>query len=405
VDVVADFVDAWLELDALDVVSRDSTTYPAFTTDIRAAMRGETRRLVKDVAAEGALVDLFEARHTFVTPELAAYYGIAAPGGSADADGYVLAPLDGVTYGGLLTQGSVLARWALPTGSSPIHRGLLVRERLLCQELPPPPSNLDTSPPAVDPTLTTRERYAQHAADPACSSCHDLIDPIGFGFEAYDGIGRFRATDDGHPVDTTGEIHAAPHTTPTFDGAIALGGVLGRSADVQACYARMWTVWGTGVADTESLTCAAETLAGATAPGDLALLGPRDALVDLPHFTTRTGSLDEGNTPAAGTRLTDLVLPSDDGPWRDIAWEETVDWSEETTDWGTGYCTTLTVTNVSDEPVTWQITTDVDGTVSSSWCVTFTPAGDQFTLSGSAGCANETIAVGGSTSAGWCATY
>ena len=70
--------------------------------------------------------------------------------------------------GGVLGHASVLTTYALSTGSSPIHRGVLVREHLLCEELPPPPSNLDVSPPDVDPNLSTRERYAQHASDPAC---------------------------------------------------------------------------------------------------------------------------------------------------------------------------------------------------------------------------------------------
>ncbi len=402
-ETVADFVDAWLQLDDLDLVTRDAATYPAFSADIRAAMRGETRRLVQDVATDGTLGELFEARHTWLTPELAAYYGVDAPG-TVGQDGYGRVELDGDTYGGLLTQGSLLATWALPTTSSPVHRGVLVRERILCQDLPPPPANLDTSPPPMDASLSTRERYGDHAAVPACAACHDLIDPIGFGLEHYDGVGRWRETDGEHTIDASGEIVGSPHTTATFDGAMALGALLGRSPDVQACYARMWTVWGTGVADTESLTCAAESLAGDAAAGDLPLLAPRDALVSLEHFARRTGGAEEGDTFAAGDRVDDLVLPADDGPWSEVPWEETVTWSEETSDWGTGYCTTLTVTNVSDEAVDWVVRTDVPGTVSSSWCVTMTEDGDAWNLSGSSGCGNVTLDPGASTSAGWCGT-
>jgi hypothetical protein len=406
-ETVADFVDAWLELDQLATVSRDATTYPDFTTDIRAAMGGETRRLVADIATDGDLGDLFLARHTFVTPALAVYYGLPIGTGDSDAGGYQRVELDGETRGGLLTQGSLLARWALPTSSSPIHRGVMVRERMLCQELAPPPSNLDTSPPAVDPTLSTRERYAAHAALPECASCHDLIDPIGFGFEHYDGASRWRDQDGEHTVDATGEILSAPRTDGTFDGLFGLAELLAESPDVQACYATMWTVWGTGMADTESLACAAEQLADATPAGTLGLLAPRDALLGFDHFTRRTGESAELNTPAGGARLTDIVLPRDDGPWLDIPWdtESDVDWSEETYDWGSGYCTTLTITNVDDTEVVWHVLTDVPGAISSSWCVTMTAAGDDTLLTGSSSCGNETLAAGGVTSAGWCATY
>ncbi|MCA9689946.1 MAG: DUF1588 domain-containing protein, partial [Myxococcales bacterium] len=121
------------------------------------------------------------AGFSYVNDGLAAYYGIPAGAGEADAEGFRRVELVGARLG-LLTQGGVLTTHALPTTSSPIHRGKLVRERLLCQELPPPPPSLDTSPPPVDPDLSTRERYEMHSADPACKGCHERIDPIGFGF-------------------------------------------------------------------------------------------------------------------------------------------------------------------------------------------------------------------------------
>ncbi|MDP2311034.1 MAG: DUF1592 domain-containing protein [Pseudomonadota bacterium] len=406
-ETVAAFVDAWLELDQVATVSRDAATYPDFTTDIRAAMTEETHRLVADLASEGDLADLFLARHTFVTPALAAYYGVDPGAEPADAAGYQRVELDGETRGGLLTQGSLLARWALPTSSSPIHRGVMVRERLLCQELAPPPANLDTSPPAVDASLSTRERYAAHAALPECASCHDLIDPIGFGFEHYDGVGRWRERDGEHEVDATGEIRSSPRTDGTFDGVFGLADLLATSPDVQACYATMWTIWGTGNADTESLACAADRLADAAPAGTLGLLAPRDALLGFDHFTERTGESTELNTPAGGDRLAHVDLPSDDGPWADIPADagSNVDWSEEGSDWGAGYCTTLTISNAGEAAVTWRVLMPVPGTVSSSWCVTLTPAGDDTLVTGSSSCGNETIAPGGTTSAGWCAQY
>src|SRR5206468_2661509 len=93
---------------------------------------------------------------------------------------------------GLLESGGVLATQARPDSSSPIHRGKLVRERFLCQPLPPPPPGIVVQPPALDPSLTTRDRYTRHSTDEPCKSCHRLMDPIGFAFEDFDGVGRQR---------------------------------------------------------------------------------------------------------------------------------------------------------------------------------------------------------------------
>jgi hypothetical protein len=397
-ETVADFFEAWLLLNRLPTVTRDTSVYPEFTDTIRQDMRGETRRLVEDKAND-TLGALFSARYTYVTPSLAQFYGL-----DPTTDDWTRVELDGAKYGGLLTQGSVLATWALPTSSSPIHRGLFVRERLLCQDLPPPPSNLNVSPPPVDPSKSTRERYAEHASLPECSGCHNMIDPIGFGFEHYDGVGRWRADDGGHEIDATGEIMQSPHTNATFDGVFELADVLGRSPDVQACYAKMWTEWGIGLA-ADGPSCAAEHLADATNPGDLPLLAPLDAITGYQHFTARTGTAGDGDTPAAGERLTTPDVPEDvdtgSGP---VAGDDAnVDWTPSTNDWGSGYCTTIDATNSSTASVTWQIRVPQDGTVSNSWCVTMTPDGSDWVLTGGGGCGNEQLAAGATTSFGWCA--
>src|SRR5690606_25816538 len=98
-----------------------------------------------------------------------------------------------------------------------------------------PPPALDTSPPPVDPSKSTRERYTQHSADPTCAGCHARIDPIGFGFEHYDAVGRWRATDGIHAIDASGEIVLTDNTNGTFDGAEELAQLLAGSPDVEAC--------------------------------------------------------------------------------------------------------------------------------------------------------------------------
>jgi hypothetical protein len=138
--------------------------------------------------------------------------------------------------------GALLGAHAHPNESSPVRRGLFVRSRLLCQTLPPPPPSLDITPPGLDPSLTTRERFAKHSSDAACANCHRLIDPLGFGFERYDGVGGYRATEHGKAVDASGEVIGLEDMndekrTP-FNGLQELGAIVAASPNAQACFAR-----------------------------------------------------------------------------------------------------------------------------------------------------------------------
>ncbi len=141
---------------------------------------------------------------------------------------------------GLLAHPGLLALLAKPDQSDPIHRGLFVRRQLLCQELPAPPNDADLVVEDPAPGLSTRDRFAQHTASAACASCHELIDPIGFAFESFDGMGRVRVEDEGVTVDTTGGIVNGGDATSTFDGVDELTQVLATSERVRQCYATQW---------------------------------------------------------------------------------------------------------------------------------------------------------------------
>ena len=132
---------------------------------------------------------------------MAEYYGIELGDGPANEDGFHQVDSGPTRGAGILTLGAFLTTHAAPTSSSPIHRGVIVRERLLCDHLEPPPEGLDIMPPVFDPGLTTREQFAAHTEDDQCRGCHRLIDPIGFGFEANDGIGRFREQEAGQLIE------------------------------------------------------------------------------------------------------------------------------------------------------------------------------------------------------------
>ena len=193
----------------------------------------------------------------FVDDTLAGFYGLPAPGSSEP----VSVPA-GPQRGGLLTLGSVLASHAHPNESSPVRQGLFVRERLLCQAPPPPPPDVDVVPPQLDPDATTRERFSQHTDDPACSGCHRLIDPLGFGFEAYDGVAAFRSTENGLPIDVSGEIiEIEPGAAPVpFDGLEELASALSQSPAAQACIVENYVHFTSGREVTTEDECTIETL-------------------------------------------------------------------------------------------------------------------------------------------------
>ena len=138
--VMDGFVEQWLHLDRLIKVPKIMQVYPDLTFSVRGEMLRETQKLASTLMSDaGTLSDLLQAEHSYMTDELATYYGLPAGDGAADSEGFRRIDLQGTPYGGLLAQGSLLTTFARPDSSSPIHRGVLVRERLLCQHPPPPP--------------------------------------------------------------------------------------------------------------------------------------------------------------------------------------------------------------------------------------------------------------------------
>jgi hypothetical protein len=146
--------------------------------------------------------------------------------------------VDAEQRAGLLTHPALMAMLGKPNQSDPVQRGRFVREVLLCQPLAQPPSELILAAPDPDPTLSTRERFADHSAEPLCAGCHRAIDPIGFGFEHYDALGRFRVRDHGVTVNAEGELTGTLDADGPFDGALELSARLAQSSDVRACVAR-----------------------------------------------------------------------------------------------------------------------------------------------------------------------
>ena len=244
-DVMLRFADQWVGLSTLANLRKDATAFPDFTSQIQDALTEETRRFITAVVVDerGTTADLFTAPYTFVDSRLAAFYGYGAPAGAEFTR--VMRPEGwGV---GLLAQGGILAVEAHSLDTSPTKRGHFVRTRLLCTVVPPPPAVVGELP---EPTAarTTRQRYEDlHVADPMCKSCHQLIDPIGFGFEKLDAVGRFRAKEGMFDIDDSGAITGTSAGDLPFRGPTELARAVGRLPETASCMASYLAAYAFGV--------------------------------------------------------------------------------------------------------------------------------------------------------------
>ncbi|KYF94077.1 hypothetical protein BE17_53480 [Sorangium cellulosum] len=250
------FLGSWTHLNGLYSVVKDAEAYPEWQSrSFRESLRGQADAFFEHVLHDegGKLSALFTSPTVFYNKDLGGYYGV-----TGNESFQALERTDG-TASGILTLPALLAIQAKPAESSPIYRGKFVREVLLCQQLPAPPANIP-KPPEVDQSSSTRDRLAQHEVDPACVSCHQLIDPIGFGFEHYDALGRYRELDGGEPVDASGKVIATRDMDGEFVGVKELGERLARSAEVEECMARQWFRFAIARFEQEMDGCSMESL-------------------------------------------------------------------------------------------------------------------------------------------------
>jgi hypothetical protein len=214
------------------------TRFPEVSARFAEHAARENTLFVQDVvfARQGRYSDLLTSPSTFVNDELARVYGLS---GTFTAD-FVPVTLSSRERKGVLTQVGFLASHATSADPDPIHRGVFVSERILCRKIGAPPVNI---PPLPAPAgRTNREVVASHTEVPgtACASCHStLINPLGFPFEGFDAIGRYRTTDNGHPVDSRSTPSIGGEAVPVRD-ALDLADALAASESVHACYARHW---------------------------------------------------------------------------------------------------------------------------------------------------------------------
>jgi hypothetical protein len=240
-----EFFAQWLRFDRVIGSVKDRRRYPEFTPELAAMMVHETRTLLGNLVwNDGNFMEAFTADYSFLNSDLAKLYGVPAPSGEFEL---VKFPA-GAKRVGILGQASFLTSTAGPVETSPTARGIFIREQLLCQHVPNPPPGVNTEVPEPTPEkpLAMRQRMQVHMESPMCSGCHRLMDPIGFGLENYDAVGRWRDTEliefgTGRstakkvelPIDSKGEIAGIANSS--FSDPVQIGRVLATSRACQEC--------------------------------------------------------------------------------------------------------------------------------------------------------------------------
>ncbi|MSO36021.1 MAG: DUF1592 domain-containing protein [Acidobacteria bacterium] len=234
------FASQWFRLQDLDKISPDALLFPYYDFKLAEALKRETELFFDSIVRDDRpVIDLLTADYTFVNERIAKHYGIA----NVNGPDFRRVALTDENRRGLLGQGSILALTSLADRTSPVLRGKWVMEVLLASPPPAPPPNV----PTLDETkgengerqLTTRERMEQHRANPACNSCHKVIDPLGLALENFDVTGRWRLRDNGAPVDPVGDLYDGTRMT----GPAGLRSALLKHQDmfVLSLTERLWT--------------------------------------------------------------------------------------------------------------------------------------------------------------------
>jgi len=243
------FYTEWLRLRNIERMLKNGEMFPNYDLNVASMMLEQVKLFAQSIILDqdGTASDLLTSASTYMNAELAPFYEVQPPSGTA----FVEVQLDPSKRAGLLTHVALLAKFAHQDQTDPVHRGKFIRDGILCEGVPPPPVDAVIEAPLIKPGSTTRERFAQHLEEPGCAGCHLLMDPIGLGFEHYDAVGQWRDTDQGLDVDATGSVIGSD-VAGDFDGAIELAHKLADSEQVKECFARTWFRFALGRSDLDA---------------------------------------------------------------------------------------------------------------------------------------------------------
>jgi hypothetical protein len=276
------FLHRWMATDRLATLSKDPQVYPSFDRATAASMAAELDGFFDRVLWQGtgSLRELFLTNDSVIDPNMARLYGMTAAG-----PGMQPVALDPQRRKGILTRAGYLAAHAAADSSGPVARGVFLLQAVLCQPPPPPPA--DVPPLASAETtstrpLTTRQRFDAHLSNPSCRACHQLIDGLGYGFEAYDGIGAYRTTDNGQPIDSHGTVAGTGEIDGDYEGVGELAERLAGSRRLAECFVRQAYRYGMGEIEPATLESVGGGFSAQARITDLFL-----NLVASPAFVTR----------------------------------------------------------------------------------------------------------------------
>ena len=272
--------EAWLNYSDVLNVNKDRELFPSFDA-IRQALAQETEIVFDDLVRKrrADFRELFAGQSSLGDRALADFYqGLAAGGKLTFPDQPRV---------GLLGHASLLASLAYAGETSPIKRGKFIRERILCDILMPPPADLKIKIPDRDPKQTTRERFSAHSSVEPCRSCHLKIDGIGFAMEDFDAIGRYRKTDNGKPVDASGEIIGLDGRDIPVNGSRELSLALADSERAQKCFViHTWRL-AQGRIENDGDVCALRTLTAEVVQKKLSLADILLRIITDPRYSDR----------------------------------------------------------------------------------------------------------------------
>lgn len=259
---MAHFAAEWWDADSEVIGSKNGDYYPGYTPQIIQSMVAELKNFFLEVTFEstGGFEELYLADYAMVNDGLSRYYGL---GGQNGTDFYrVTSP----ERGGVLGLGAIMAANASTEETSPVKRGIFVREQLLCDELPPIPRDVNIAAPDLDPTKPIRERFTAHSENAVCWNCHQFIDDIGYALEVFDAAGRFRTTENNYgndlPIRTDGLVQAidSGDDNHMISDRHDLAQILADADSTKACMARQYYRYVGGYAETNSDSCAINNL-------------------------------------------------------------------------------------------------------------------------------------------------
>ncbi|WP_435011688.1 DUF1592 domain-containing protein [Tundrisphaera lichenicola] len=229
-----EFLFQWLRVDSVPDLAKDPEKYPGFDATIASDLRTSLELFLDDLlwGESPDYRSLLLANSIYMNARLASFYGVETP----DDGTFRKVELDPTERAGVLTHPYLLANFAYTATSSPIHRGVFLSRSILGRALKPPPEAVAPLAPDLHAGLSTRERVTLQTSPNSCMTCHGMINPLGFGLEQYDAVGRFRLEEKGKPVDSSGAYESPSGELTSFAGARELAQVLAESDEAHSAF-------------------------------------------------------------------------------------------------------------------------------------------------------------------------